>query len=286
MTAPEWLDEHHAYLQLMLRLGRSAAADFDVIHNHSLHYLPVAMAATVPVPVICTLHTPPTPWLESAIQVDEHCPATFVAVSEHTAQAWSHIVPDATRDPQRRRRGPLDARARRRSAGLVRADRTREGHASGDRCGGARRHRPPGRRADLRPGVLRGRDPAAARAGRASSTAGISPTRSSCASWVRPPWRWSRRVGMSRTASSWPRRWRAGRRSAASRVARCRSSCPRTAGAWSRPVTSRRSRRALGPASRLSRAAAREHAVRTCSLDVMVDRYVELYDSLAAAPVA
>ena len=43
---------------------------------------------------------------------------------------------------------------------------------------------------------------------------------------------------------------------------------------------------ALGPASRLSRATAREHAVRTCSLDVMVDRYVELYDSLAAAPVA
>ena len=70
----------------MLRLGRSAAADFDVIHNHSLHHLPVAMAATVPVPMVCTLHTPPTPWLESAIQVDEHCPATFVAVSEHTAR--------------------------------------------------------------------------------------------------------------------------------------------------------------------------------------------------------
>ena len=33
-------------------------------------------------------------------------------------------------------------------------------------------------------------------------------------------------------------------------------------------------------------AAAREHAVRTCSLDAMVDAYVELYDSLAAAPVA
>ena len=68
------MDEHHAYLQLMLRLGRTGRGDFDVIHNHSLHYLPVAMAATVPVPIVCTLHTPPTPWLESAIQVDERLP--------------------------------------------------------------------------------------------------------------------------------------------------------------------------------------------------------------------
>lgn len=37
--------------------------------------------------MVTTLHTPPTPWLESAIQAGP-CPVTFVAVSEHTAQAW------------------------------------------------------------------------------------------------------------------------------------------------------------------------------------------------------
>ena len=47
MSAPEWLDEHHAYLQLMVRLARTGAAEFDVVHNHSLHHLPIAMAATV-----------------------------------------------------------------------------------------------------------------------------------------------------------------------------------------------------------------------------------------------
>jgi glycosyltransferase involved in cell wall biosynthesis len=93
MVAPRWLDEHHAYLQLMIRLIRTGAAQFDVVHNHSLHYLPIAMAATVPVPVVSTLHTPPTPWLESAIQVQDDCPVTFVAVSHHTAQAWSHLLP-------------------------------------------------------------------------------------------------------------------------------------------------------------------------------------------------
>jgi glycosyltransferase involved in cell wall biosynthesis len=95
MSAPEWVDEHHAYLQLMVRLGRTAADDFDVIHNHSLHHLPIAMASTVPVPMVSTLHTPPTPWLESAIQVEEDCRVTFAAVSAHTAAAWSHLVPDA-----------------------------------------------------------------------------------------------------------------------------------------------------------------------------------------------
>jgi glycosyltransferase involved in cell wall biosynthesis len=39
---------------------------------------------------------------------------------------------------------------------------------------------------------------------------------------------------------------------------------------------------ALGPTRSLSRAAARRHAIRTCSLDAMVDGYVELYETLAA----
>lgn len=85
MTADGWLEEHHAYLTLMLHLSRSQ--DFDVVHNNSLHHLPVAMASAVTTPMVTTLHTPPTPWLESAIQTGP-CPVTFVAVSEHTARAW------------------------------------------------------------------------------------------------------------------------------------------------------------------------------------------------------
>ena len=41
----------------------------------------------------------------------------------------------------------------------------------------------------------------------------------------------------------------------------------------------------LGPASRLSRAAARRHAIGACSIDAMVDGYVELYETVVAAPV-
>jgi glycosyltransferase involved in cell wall biosynthesis len=87
MVAEPFLEEHHAYLTAMLRL---AASDVDVVHNHSLHYLPIAMAPALPVPVITTLHTPPTPWLESAIASlpSGSTNPTFVSVSAANARSW------------------------------------------------------------------------------------------------------------------------------------------------------------------------------------------------------
>lgn len=91
----EWMQQHHAYLGLMLRLAQefqqTGRPRFDVIHNNSLHHLPVAMSSLVPTPIITTLHTPPTPWLESAISYAGP-EATFAAVSRATAEAWSDVV--------------------------------------------------------------------------------------------------------------------------------------------------------------------------------------------------
>jgi len=92
MPPDRWLQEHHAYLQLMIDLAEKGDAAFDVIHNNCLHYLPVAMARLLPVRMISTLHTPPTPWLESAVQAGP-CPVVFTAVSRHTAQAWRQAIP-------------------------------------------------------------------------------------------------------------------------------------------------------------------------------------------------
>ncbi len=92
MSAGLGMDEHHAYLSLMMRLADPLLAAFDVVHNHSLHYLPVAMAPLLSTPVVSTLHTPPTPWLESAIQVGAPSPVRFVAVSEYTARSWQHVA--------------------------------------------------------------------------------------------------------------------------------------------------------------------------------------------------
>ncbi|MGF7154749.1 glycosyltransferase [Novosphingobium gossypii] len=80
--------EHHAYLGLMTELR---SRSFDVIHNNSLHYLPVSMAETMNAPVVTTLHTPPFCWLESGIRLNRG-PMTYVAVSEATAAMWSHVA--------------------------------------------------------------------------------------------------------------------------------------------------------------------------------------------------
>ncbi|MER7800246.1 glycosyltransferase [Streptomyces parvulus] len=95
MPAADWMAEHHAYLRLMLYLAGDGEGRFDVVHNNSLHHLPVAMAPSLRLPVVTTLHTPPTPWLESAVQAQDHCTVTFTAVSAHTAEAWRADVPAA-----------------------------------------------------------------------------------------------------------------------------------------------------------------------------------------------
>lgn len=84
----QWMAEHHAYLGLMLDLARDGADRFDVVHNHSLHHLPVAMAGSLPIPLLTTLHTPPLPWIESAARVAPDA-SSWTAVSRATASAWS-----------------------------------------------------------------------------------------------------------------------------------------------------------------------------------------------------
>ncbi len=86
-----WMAEHHAYLGLMLDLARSGRRRFDVVHNNSLHHLPVAMEPALKVPLVTTLHTPPLPWLESAIALSSGR-SRFVAVSRATARSWEHVL--------------------------------------------------------------------------------------------------------------------------------------------------------------------------------------------------
>lgn len=85
--------EDEAYRHLVSRLV-DRGQEFDVVHNNSLHPLPVAMAGLLPVPVLTTLHTPPLAAVETAIR-DGAGGGTFVAVSDFTARSWAPLV-DAT----------------------------------------------------------------------------------------------------------------------------------------------------------------------------------------------
>jgi glycosyltransferase involved in cell wall biosynthesis len=109
-----WMQEHHAYLSLMLALGRSGSSRYDVIHNNSLHHLPVAMSSSVSVPMVTTLHTPPTPWMESALRFAAGS-SRFVAVSRSSASQWrptvdTRVIHNGV-DTQRWSEGPGGTRA-------------------------------------------------------------------------------------------------------------------------------------------------------------------------------
>ncbi|ANY08886.1 glycosyltransferase [Pseudonocardia sp. HH130630-07] len=93
---PGWfLAEHHAYLALLVGLSHDRGR-YDVVHNNSLHYLPLALADILDAPVLTTLHTPPTPWMESAVRLGDPDRLRFAAVSEHTARRWSETGARAT----------------------------------------------------------------------------------------------------------------------------------------------------------------------------------------------
>jgi glycosyltransferase involved in cell wall biosynthesis len=89
MPAQPFMAEHHAYLTLMLGLDEFG---YDVVHNNCLHYLPIAMATAVRTPMVTTLHSPPTPWLESAMGARSGAGGShWVSVSRANARAWSHL---------------------------------------------------------------------------------------------------------------------------------------------------------------------------------------------------
>ena len=90
MPPPAFMAAHHAYSRVMARLAEDPEG-FDLVHSHTLHYVPVLLAPLLSVPTLLTLHTPPTPWLESALRSSRQLPA-LSAVSSATAELWSDIV--------------------------------------------------------------------------------------------------------------------------------------------------------------------------------------------------
>ena len=81
--------EHHAYLTLMNGLRSSR---FDVIHNNSLHYLPIVMADALPMPMVTTLHTPPFKWLASGVRIAGGKHLRLVAVSDAIRREWADVA--------------------------------------------------------------------------------------------------------------------------------------------------------------------------------------------------
>jgi glycosyltransferase involved in cell wall biosynthesis len=81
--------EHRLYLSLMEKLRERS---FDIIHNNSLHYLPLALANCLPMPMVTPLHTPPFWEMEGSIRHNNSRNSSFVAVSATICELWTPIT--------------------------------------------------------------------------------------------------------------------------------------------------------------------------------------------------
>ncbi|MBB2988848.1 glycosyltransferase involved in cell wall biosynthesis [Mycolicibacterium iranicum] len=82
---------HNAFHQVMAELAESGG-DVDVVHNHSLNYVPILLAPRLGTPLLTTLHTPPFPILEAAVgSVAQKKGSAFAAVSTQAAAACDHV---------------------------------------------------------------------------------------------------------------------------------------------------------------------------------------------------
>ena len=282
MRAPEWLDEHHAYLDLMVRLARTGADEFDVIHNHSLHYLPIAMAADRARPG--RQHAAHAADAVAGVRDPgrgSDCPRDVRRRQRAHRRRVVARHPRRARDPQRRRRGSLvrPARAAARPVWFGRIVPEKGPHLAIDaavlagqplRLAGPIADRAYFEREIAPRLALAGRRVrGASDAGRARAARGGGVRRARHAVLGRAVRARRRRGARVRDAGV---RVRA-RRAAGAAGATC--------GRLVAPGDVRGLAAAIGERAGLSRAAAREHAVRECSLERMVDRYVELYGALA-----
>ncbi|MCC9600453.1 glycosyltransferase family 4 protein [Stieleria sp. JC731] len=100
----QWIEavEDEAYESLMDGLS---AADFDVIHNHSLSPIPLRFAAIQSCPVITTLHVPPLVRMKRELaRRDAKSCGVFVNVSHANAASWAlhlkhqHVIHNGVKD--------------------------------------------------------------------------------------------------------------------------------------------------------------------------------------------
>ena len=69
---------------------------YDMVHNHSLHYVPILFGNTLPIPFVTSIHTPIFPYLRLGAEgVKGTERQSFTMVSKSLAKIWRPLIPDA-----------------------------------------------------------------------------------------------------------------------------------------------------------------------------------------------
>ncbi|MCF0059117.1 glycosyltransferase family 4 protein [Dyadobacter sp. CY356] len=88
----EFVATHHAYVELMQQIDND---ELDIIFNNSLNYVPIMMAALVSAPMVTVLHTPPIFELKNAIRQEQsYKKIKYISVSATNADNWKAYAPD------------------------------------------------------------------------------------------------------------------------------------------------------------------------------------------------
>jgi glycosyltransferase involved in cell wall biosynthesis len=284
MPAPTFMDEHHAYLSLMVGLDERG---YDVVHNNCLHYLPVAMAPALRTPMLTTLHSPPTPWLESAISSTAAGAEAsgWASVSRANAAAWAHVARPCRVIPNGVALAEWRFRERPRRGGAVWSGRIVPEKGTHLAVEAARLAGveltiagPVGDRAYFE-GFIADAGPAVTYAGHLGSAALAELVGDAEVALVTPCWEEPfGLVAIEALACGTPVAGFA--RGALPEILDART------GALARPGDAADLARRIESARGLSRRACRERAERSFSLAAMTDRYLEAYSSLAGRPPA
>jgi glycosyltransferase involved in cell wall biosynthesis len=87
------LQETLWYSRAMTKIG---AGDYDIVHNHSLHYQPILLGNCLDVPFITTIHTPTFTYLKlGALGIAPDNRQTFTMVSESLKKTWEPFIKNA-----------------------------------------------------------------------------------------------------------------------------------------------------------------------------------------------
>ncbi len=91
----DFIQKHHAYLEIMQRIRKG---NYDIVHNNSLHYLPITMARTLSIPMVTTLHVPPYATMNLTVAYSKKFAggSQYVAVSQHLADSWTPYAGKST----------------------------------------------------------------------------------------------------------------------------------------------------------------------------------------------
>ncbi|MGB7394654.1 MAG: glycosyltransferase family 4 protein [Pricia sp.] len=77
-------------------LAKIGLGDYDIVHNHSLHYQPIILGNRLDVPFVTTIHTPTFTQLKlGAVGVAPDTRQTFTMVSASLKKTWEPFIRDA-----------------------------------------------------------------------------------------------------------------------------------------------------------------------------------------------